>query len=81
MSIWTFHVERLSGLTYIVGTKPLEAFVDGLEYVLPAQAHLINQRSVIDRSRARVVVHDGIEYLGHDDDFAPGNVELFERLP
>lgn len=68
-------------LTYVVGTEPLETFVHGLEDVLPAQAHLIDQRAVVDRRRARVVIHDGIEYLGHDDDFASGDVELLEGFP
>ena len=42
-----------------------------MEDVLPAQPHLIHQRPVIHARRPRLVVHDGVEDLGEDDDLLP----------
>lgn len=62
--------------TYIICTKPLQAPVDSLKDMLAAQAHLVHQGAVVDRRRPRVIIHDRIEYLCHDDHFASWDVEL-----
>lgn len=54
--------------------------VYGFEYVLAAQSHLVDKRTIVDGRRPQVVVHDRIENLGHDDNLAPGDVELFQGI-
>lgn len=68
------------GLTDVVGVKSAEAFVYRVEDVLPAETHLVDQRTVVNAWRPRVVVHDRVEDLGHDDDLAARDVELLEGL-
>lgn len=66
--------------TDIICTKSLQTPIDSLKDVLPAQTHLVNQGAIVDRCRSGVIIHNRIEYLCHNDNFAPWDLELLQRL-
>lgn len=48
--------------------------------MLAAEAHLVDKRAIVDRGRPRVVFHNRIEDLRHDDHSASGDVVLLQSL-
>lgn len=66
--------------TDIVCSKSLEAFINSMENVLSAEAHLIDERAIVYARGSCTVVHDRIEDLGENDNLLAGDIELLQRF-
>ena len=51
-----------------------------MEHVLATQAHLIDQRPIVDARQSRVILRDRAEDLGQDDHLLARDVVLLQRL-